>query len=527
MRPLAAEIRCDLSFATSAEIELAQQVIKHAVTMIIAHGGVTQPIPDRGIMGYWADPQSGTEHAARAGCAIAARYRPAESSAGAAGISAEKLTFGIGVVLEDLVGDSLQRAFRMASFAHPWRTFFSRKAYERVVERFDFCGLQPVVPKSEPLCPVYELLAPKPERSGTHHVGPESVPLMGRRELLEALESCRVQAVEGQGVIARLVGNPGQGKSKLIREWLSACAQAGRLCGWTQLSCNGVPYGDYPLRSWERLVRPLIQPSQESTCEGPAVEKICNVLNAEPRPVLVIADDFHWIDALSQRNILQLVSAIKPLLAIVAYRPSFAFASKAPQVPALTYHHFQLGPLSDNELARLISVSAENCNVTLQAGAVHEIVWKAHGNPLYAEAAVAHLAAMDRLPAGPLPSSLVDLLTIRAEWTASVLLPRIRGHYREFLFSGRDKQALINELECVEEQLSGWLDRFDVIEEESAQAVQRFLEGLQRVDGELAILSLLVGKQRPHRNRLEQALARVNTFLHPTEERGSPTADLT
>src|SRR5581483_11264811 len=92
------------------------------------------------------------------------------------------------------IGDEAQSAeqayhlaIRIASLALPNTALFSHSAYEMIAERFDFQGVQPVLPMAESLGPVFRLLRRKQERSGTHHIGPEKIPLVGRQTLLDAL----------------------------------------------------------------------------------------------------------------------------------------------------------------------------------------------------------------------------------------------------------------------------------------------------------------------------------------------------
>lgn len=98
--------------------------------------------------------------------------------------TAPLVSFGIGVALSAEACSSAETgalAFRLASLARANAVLVSEVTYRRAVDRFDFCGVGPVVPRSDPLPgPVFELLGPKPERSGTHFAGPERVPILGR-----------------------------------------------------------------------------------------------------------------------------------------------------------------------------------------------------------------------------------------------------------------------------------------------------------------------------------------------------------
>jgi AAA ATPase domain len=510
---IAAEIRHGSTSDALTQLNRARDLLEGAMTAITAHEGHGEWIRDRGIVGHWTDPRSGTEQAARAICATMAE--PSEHSTR---IHRES-SLGVGVVLANqskCADHPLNRAFRLASLAHPNRAFFSRYAYEQVVERFDFHGVQPVVPRAEHLEPTFELLGPKPERSGTHHVGRDKVPMVGRRELLEELDHCRLEAAGGKSIVVHIVAQPGQGKSRLIREWLSKCNQAKTLDRSIRLACNGVPYGDYPLRSWQRLVEPLRRTRDlNAAAEVPTARKISEKLRARGRPVLVVIDDLHWIDRESRSLIVELISGLDRALTILAYRPSFT--TKPSLEPVGFHRRFQLMALTEKEMATFLELLAEEARVKLQTTPMHELVTKAQGSPLYAKEAIAHIAAVGVKGLQSLPSSLVELLIFRTKWAVAALHPKFDRWQREQKLWGSEQCELVDELEQWEEELTSWLDRFDVLEEESAQTVANFLDGLRRVDGELAILNLLVGRQRPHRNRLAQALTRIQRLVEDTK----------
>jgi hypothetical protein len=506
---VAFEVRCESTSPGPTHLARSGEILKRALKIIGAYGGVAIPIRKRGIAGYWEDTRTGTEQAARALCALARRTGSRDCTRDSNRVPTERESLGVGVVLVDeALAKPRKQAFRLAALAHPNRLYFSSGAYERVVEQFDFQGLQPVVPKSERLEAVFELIGPKPERSGTHHVGREKVPMVGRRELLETIERCRCEAATGKVIAVHLVAEPGQGKSKLIREWLAEGDRLRRFDGWLRLSCNGVPYGNYSLRSWRRLIAPLIGAGNtEIAARTRAPQAIANKLRALRQRAILVIDDVHWIDSDSLDLIVRLMSALPASLVILAYRPSFAM--KMPPVASATHRRFQIAPLGVTEMNGLVEILTHKSGTKWPAAAKREIVEKSHGSPLYVEEAIAHLAQVGPSKVGKLPTSLIELLILRAEWAAQELLPELERRRRAYQFGGMNKQQLLRELEELEEQLSAWLDRFDVIEEESTKTVTKFVRELERVDGELAILNILVGRQRTHRNRLAQGLTRV------------------
>jgi hypothetical protein len=218
------------------------------VTAVAASGGTARVVAEAGVTGSWNDDDS----------AFAALRAAAAGVHASAAAAARRVRFGIGISSAAKGQDAQTLAFRLVALANPDSALVCGETYRRTRQRFDYRGVCPIVPRSDPLPgPVFELIGPKPERSGSRHTGPERAPLVGRCALLRSLDHCREQAQSGHGVVVHLIGEPGSGKSKLVREWLAASEREGRFAGWLQLETDGVPHGWYPLRAWERLAASL------------------------------------------------------------------------------------------------------------------------------------------------------------------------------------------------------------------------------------------------------------------------------
>jgi hypothetical protein len=530
----ACEIRCPTEFPSPEDLREGRELLEAFTATMEAFGAGVRVVPDAGLAGEWTGGLRRADTALRAALAVQASVRD-RSRAG----WAQRVTFGIGIVDSGRSSrDATQLAFRLSSLANPDTALVCQATYERTRERFDYRGVCPMVPHSDPLPElVFELVGPKPERSGSRHAGPERAPLIGRRGVLRALDECRARVEGGQGVVVHLIGEPGSGKSKLLREWLAAADSAGQLFGWLRLDTDGVPYGGFPLRAWERLatsVREDVKPVRSS--EGARTPgEVRQVLEAAGRPALIVVDDLHWVDGPSRGALAELLRDLGdlPALVVLAYRPSFAAA--APKEPAVLHRTLRLSGLTRAAMRALLGKLAGGLGFDLSSPRREEIVARAGGNPLYAHEALAHLVdTAGRGQSDALPSSLPDLLVRRIEWTLGHALPNLERRHREGLFLegmrfgvSLEREAILQHLDTLEERLASWLDRLDVIEGEAHAVVQTFLQGLDAIDGRLALLSLLLGRQRPHCGRLAQALGRLGAGREGASSRDDGAAPST
>jgi hypothetical protein len=511
---LACEVRSPVARPRPEALRRGEALL-HAVTAIIgAHGGAPRIALGAGVLGLWRRDDAAV--VARSAAAIVRAARERDRT----GEPDRRLSLGLGIAPGGPAAspvESATSALRLASLATADLPLVSEAVYAATRDWFDYRGVGPAVPHSDPLPGlVFELLGLKAERSGSWPVGPERAPLVGRDDAFRVLDDWRGRAEAGEAVVLHVVGEPGLGKSKLLREWLAASERAGSLEGWQRMEACGVPYGDFPVRTWARLVAPLWP---RPPVEPPSPDEACSRLRATARPALLVVDDLHWVDVAAPGRLAQLLAGLadRPVLAVLAYRPSFQ--SLAPTEPAGLQHRLRLGGLRREALRVVIETLAEASRLELAPALREEIVSRAEGNPLYVEEAMALLA--DLGVAGPermrpLPATLPELLVRRVEWTVAHRLPELERRYRDGLlaegagFASRaERRAVLADLEALEERLAAWLDRLEAIEATASPLVATLLSGLRALDGRLALLSLLVGRQRPHRHRLAQGLARL------------------
>jgi hypothetical protein len=251
--------------------------------------------------------------------------------------------------------------------------------------------------------------------------------LVGRRWEMSATESLFDRAVGGDGAVVEVVGSPGIGKSRLVREVAAIAARRGVEVFTTFCESHT---RDVPFHVVARLLRAA---TGVRGLDAPAArERVrSRVLDADPEDLLLLHDllgiadpnaplpaidpdarrrrltvlvnaaslarqvpavyvieDVHWIDDVSESMLAEFFTVIPqtPSLVLITYRPEYrGTLSRVPGAQAIA-----LAPLSDSETAALVSgLLGSDPSVR---GAVTMIAEKAAGNPFFAEEMVRDLA---------------------------------------------------------------------------------------------------------------------------------------
>jgi predicted ATPase len=258
-------------------------------------------------------------------------------------------------------------------------------------------------------------------------VGRAASNLVGRRCEMSAVEVLFDRAVEGHGAVVGVVGLPGIGKSRLVRE---VSAMAGRrgvevFTAFCESHASQVPF-----HAVARLLRaatgvegldasaardrvrarvPDADPEDvllfcdlvgiaDPNAPLPAIDpdarrrRLTALVNADSlaraEPALYVIEDAHWIDEVSESMLADFFAVIPHTrsMVLITYRPEYE--------GALTRTHgaqtIALAPLSDSETAALITglLGADP-----SVGALGQtIADRAGGNPFFAEEIVRELA---------------------------------------------------------------------------------------------------------------------------------------
>ncbi|MER7752578.1 adenylate/guanylate cyclase domain-containing protein [Kitasatospora sp. NPDC097643] len=230
------------------------------------------------------------------------------------------------------------------------------------------------------------------------------VPLVGRDRELAQLDAALTRVAAGLGAELLLVaGEPGIGKTRLVREWQERTARHAARCGTGRCRSYGEQGALAPLAE---AVRTLLGDSaaaapaealarlDEATTPGLGVAQTCERLagilrgRAVERPVVLVLDDCQWAGPALLDAAERLVAALgaAPVLLLCLARPELPAAR--PELPTLP-----LGGLSWDEsallAAQLTELSAHQDTVPTR------LLERAEGNPLHLEELLAALTESD------------------------------------------------------------------------------------------------------------------------------------
>jgi len=244
---------------------------------------------------------------------------------------------------------------------------------------------------------------------------------------MSAVESLLERAIEGHGAVVGVVGSPGIGKSRLVRE-VAAIARRRNVEVFTTFCESHAT--DVPFRVVARLLRTATGveglnaeaaraqvrvrvPDADSEdlvlfddllgiadpdVELPKIDpdarrrRLTALVNAaslgRKTPTLYVIEDAHWIDEVSESMLGEFLTVIPqtPSLVLVTYRPEYEGALARVHGA----HTVALAPLSDSETMALVcELLGDDPSVGALATVIAE---KAAGNPFFAEEMVRDLA---------------------------------------------------------------------------------------------------------------------------------------
>jgi class 3 adenylate cyclase/tetratricopeptide (TPR) repeat protein len=444
-------------------------------------------IGDKGSYFYAAfgAPAAHEDDAQRAASAALALRELAQHS-GSLGIAAFKIGLAQGRMRTGAYGSTTQRTYgvlgnaanmaaRLMQIASPGQILATTEAYERAANDFVWEQLPPVKVKgrSEPL-PCFSLESTKAQPAvrlrETQHV----LPLVGRAAELTLIGQALDEASKGQGRIISLKAEAGMGKSRLAaeivrmareRQWPvygGECQSFGvntsyhvwHSIWWhffglshdwppeRQMSAVAAQLGELNPDLLPRL--PLLGaalnlsiPDNELTAsfdsklrktslEALLVE--CLRARCQFTPLVLLFEDCHWLDPLSQDLLTEIARATADLAQtlVLAYRPPFLSHVTVERINNLPHTvNIELANLSPSETQQLIGHKlAQTYGGGAQASAplAERIGQRAGGNPFFVEELLNYLRSQDIDPNDAealakldLPVSLHSLILSRVD----------------------------------------------------------------------------------------------------------------
>jgi class 3 adenylate cyclase len=420
--------------------EIMVELFRCASSVVQRYDGTVGSFTGDGIMAVFGAPTALEDHAIRACLTAMAIQEEAQALAvvvqGLDGIdlklrvglnSGEVVAGGIGSgpLGYTTIGEQVGMAQRMESVAAPGGVMLSAST-ARLVDAAAALGepeLVRIKGATEPVAARRLLGMSEQQRA----IGRAESKLVGRQWEMSAVESLLDRAIDGHGGVVGVVGPPGIGKSRLVRE-VSAMAVTRGVEVFTAFSESHT--SQVPFHAVARLLRaatgveglggqeardrvrdrvrdadpedlalfddllgiadpdtPL--PPIDPDARRRRLTALVNAASlARESPAVFVVEDAHWIDEVSESMLVDFLTVIPQTrsLMLVSYRPEYEGA-------LARVHGAQtiaLAPLSDPESAALVS---ELLGPDLSVEALGQtIVGRAAGNPFFAEEIVREVA---------------------------------------------------------------------------------------------------------------------------------------
>lgn len=432
----------DIASAVGAERlrEIMAALVDRAAAVVKRYGGTVDKFTGDGIMALFGAPMALEDHALRACLAALGVQDQAKRLAAdvrerdgvqlqlRVGLNSGEVIageIGSGPFGYTAVGEQVGMAQRMESGAPPGGVMLSASTARLVDGAAAFGEPEAVRIKgaNEPVTG-YLLLGIGDRHRATARAESN---LVGRRWEMSAVEELLDRALGGHGAVVEVVGEPGIGKSRLVREVAAMATVRGVevFSAFCESHTSQVPF-----HAMARLLRavtgvegldgqaararvrdriPEADPEDTLLLDDllgianpstaiPAIDpdarrrRLAALVNAarlsRQSPAVYVVEDAHWIDDVSESMLTDFLSVIPqtPALVLVTYRPEYHGA-----LTRLTgAHSVALAPLSDSETAALV-VHLLGADPSVDALG-QKVAERAAGNPFFAEELVRELA---------------------------------------------------------------------------------------------------------------------------------------
>jgi len=405
---LFADVVHSMDIAAAVGLERLREIMTELVTLSSAvvrrYGGTVDKFTGDGIMAVFGAPAALEDHAFRACLAaldIQAETAKLAMEAQARDGIALLLRIGLNsgqVIAGEIgsaalgytaIGEQVGMAQRMESVAPPGAVMLSAST-ARLVEGVAVLGEPEMVRikgADHPVGARRLVGVSEPRRA----VGRVESHLVGRRWEMAAVEGLLQRAIDGHGAVVGVVGPPGIGKSRLVREVAAMAAARGVdvFSAFCESHTSDIPFhvvagllraatgvGDLDgpgARAQVRARTPDAEPEDlvlfddllgiaDPEVELPRIDpdarrrRLTALINAatlaRSEPAVYVIEDAHWIDEVSESMIADFLTVIPqtPSLILITYRPGYRGAlSRVAGAQTIA-----LAPLSDPETTALV-----------------------------------------------------------------------------------------------------------------------------------------------------------------------------
>ena len=356
-----------------------------------------------------------------------------------------------------VAGDVVNTAARLQAAAPVGGVLVGDATYRATRDAFDYREAAPVHAKgkSAPV-PAWEALDPF-SRLGVDRTATSLTPLVGRERELELLGSLLARVREERSAqLVTLVGVPGIGKSRLVRELFEAAEREPELTTWRQGRC--LPYGegvtfwalgeivkaeagilesDSPeesVRKLQRATAALVGDADEARWVEAELRALAGLTDdarhtdaetaaaawrrfiegiGERGPGAMVFEDLHWADDGLLDFVDELVDRLRdvPLLVVATARPELLERRPSWSGGKADATTISLQPLHEADTARLIANLLDG--LVQVTGEQQTVIEQAGGNPLFAEQYVRMLS--ERGTTDVLPESVQGIIAARVD----------------------------------------------------------------------------------------------------------------
>jgi class 3 adenylate cyclase/tetratricopeptide (TPR) repeat protein len=407
---------CDLVGSTALGERTDPEVLRelmsgyHATlrSILERHGGTVEKFVGDAAMAVFGIPNVHEDDAVRAvRAAVEMRHGVGELGLSVRiGVGTGEVAAGVGETL--VTGDAVNVAARLEQAAEPGEILISAQTEGLVGSLVRAEAVAPLELKGKAQAvPAFRLLEVLPDVAA--FTAPISVPFVGRVDELAALRDAYAHAVEERvPQLCTIVGPPGIGKSRIVREFLAGAREHARI-----LVGRCLPYGEgityWPLGEIVRqvggdqphdVIAQIVGGNEAALVAdrlvgaislGPAggspeeiswaARKLFEAI-AQDRPAIVVVDDIHWAEP-TLLDLLEYVATFAtgaPLLVLCTARPDLFEARPTWSNPRRNAVLVSLEPLGAQESEALID-SLQEVDASMRS----RIVEAAEGNPLFVE----------------------------------------------------------------------------------------------------------------------------------------------